>query len=139
MQTTMVKTLLLKVNYHMYLEVIYILCCKVTLWRSYFNFLHPETQVQEMQKRIEKLRRRFMEIKYYSLYFLLLGSLSNYNDDVRWQLQKNALNFFQILPANSVRKCIEISWENFYVDIVAKRIDLSCLTFCLLSGRSYSH
>ena len=126
-------------RYHMYLEVIYILCCKVTLRRSYFNFLHPETQVQEMQKRIEELKRGFMEIKYYNLYFLLLGSLNNYNDDIRWQLQKNAPIFFQILPANSVRKCIEISWENFYADIGAKRIDLSCLSFCLLSGRSYSH
>ena len=72
MQISMVKTLLLKVNYHMYLEVIYILCCKATLQRSYFNFLHPETQVQEMQKRIEELRRGSTEIKYCSLYFLVL-------------------------------------------------------------------
>ena len=29
----------------------------------------------------------------------------------------NDLNFYQILSTNFLRKCIEISLENFYVDI----------------------
>ena len=29
----------------------------------------------------------------------------------------NDLNFYQILSTSSLRKCIEISLENFYVDI----------------------
>ena len=39
--------------------------------------------------------------------------ISNYNDHVR----ENALIFYQILSTNSLRKCIEISLENLYVDI----------------------
>ena len=36
--------------------------------------------------------------------------------------RKNALTIFQILPTNSVRKCIEISLENLYATIGAKRV-----------------
>ena len=36
-----------------------------------------------------------------------------------FHLRENALIFYQILPTNSFRKCMEISLENFYVDIVA--------------------
>ena len=35
--------------------------------------------------------------------------------DITHHQKGNAL-VFQILPSNSVRKCIEISWENLYVD-----------------------
>ena len=33
-----------------------------------------------------------------------------------WSLGENALIFEQILSTNSVRKCMEISLENLYVD-----------------------
>ena len=33
-----------------------------------------------------------------------------------WSLRENALIFEQILSTNSVRKCMEISLENLYVD-----------------------
>ena len=36
-----------------------------------------------------------------------------------FHLRENALIFYQILPTNSFRKWMEISLENFYVDIVA--------------------
>ena len=32
-------------------------------------------------------------------------------------LRENALIFYQILSTHSLRKYIEISWENLYVDI----------------------
>ena len=32
--------------------------------------------------------------------------------------------FYQFLPTNSVRKCIEISLENLFVDIGAERVKL---------------
>ena len=34
-------------------------------------------------------------------------------------LRKYALIFYQILPTNSLRKCMEISSENLYADIGA--------------------
>ena len=36
--------------------------------------------------------------------------------DKLWELIKNALIYYQILSTNSLRKCIEISLENLYVD-----------------------
>ena len=36
-----------------------------------------------------------------------------------FHLRENTLIFYQILPTNSFRKWMEISLENFYVDIVA--------------------
>ena len=35
---------------------------------------------------------------------------------------KKALIFYQILSTNSLRKCMEISLENLYVDIGAKKV-----------------
>ena len=35
---------------------------------------------------------------------------------------KKALTFYQILSTNSLRKCTEISLENLYVDIGAKKV-----------------
>ena len=35
---------------------------------------------------------------------------------------KKALIFYQILSTNSLRKCMEISLENSYVDIGAKKV-----------------
>ena len=38
---------------------------------------------------------------------------------------ENALIFKQILPTNSLRKCMVISLENLYVDIGAQRVKRS--------------
>ena len=38
---------------------------------------------------------------------------------------ENALIFKQILPTNSIRKCMVISLENLYVDIGAQRVKRS--------------
>ena len=35
---------------------------------------------------------------------------------------KKSLIFYQILSTNSLRKCMEISLENLYVDIGAKKV-----------------
>ena len=36
--------------------------------------------------------------------------------------EKNALIFYQILSTHSLRKCMEISLENLYVDTGAQRV-----------------
>ena len=46
--------------------------------------------------------------------------------------RENALIFFQILSTNSLRKCVDISLENLYMDIgdlrvMGKTADESCL------------
>ena len=35
---------------------------------------------------------------------------------IKWSPKKNALIFYQILSTHSLRKCMEISLENLYVD-----------------------
>ena len=41
------------------------------------------------------------------------------NNNIIDHLRENALLFYQILSTHSLRKCIEISLENLYVDIGA--------------------
>ena len=56
-----------------------------------------------------------------------------------WELTKwlpkelNAQIIFQILPTNSVRKCIEISLENLYAAIGAKRVKEALLDVVRMS------
>ena len=38
---------------------------------------------------------------------------------IKWSQREKSLIFYQILSTNSLRKCIEISLENLYVDIGA--------------------
>ena len=38
---------------------------------------------------------------------------------IKWSQSEKSLIFYQILSTNSIRKCIEISLENLYVDIGA--------------------
>ena len=45
---------------------------------------------------------------------------------LKWYPSKNALIFYQILLTHSVRKCIEISLENLYVDTGAWRVKSVC-------------
>ena len=39
------------------------------------------------------------------------------------QLARESSSYYQILPTNSLRKCMEISLENLYVDTGLKAID----------------
>ena len=44
----------------------------------------------------------------------------NENESNDHQQGENALIYYQILSTNSVRKCMEISQENLYVDLGAQ-------------------
>ena len=44
------------------------------------------------------------------------NNIDTLSRDKLWELIKNALIYYQILSTNSLRKCIEISLENLYVD-----------------------
>ena len=42
---------------------------------------------------------------------------------IKWSQREKSLIFYQFLPTNSVRKCIEISLENLFVDIGLKGLN----------------
>ena len=44
------------------------------------------------------------------------NNIDTLSRDKLWELIRNALIYYQILSTNSLRKCIEISLENLYVD-----------------------
>ena len=48
---------------------------------------------------------------------------------IKWSQREKSLIFYQILSTNSLRKCIEISLENLYVDIGAKRVKADVASF----------
>ena len=50
---------------------------------------------------------------------------------IKWSQREKSLIFYQILSTNSLRKCIETSLENLYVDIGAKRVNNSLLNIQL--------
>ena len=57
------------------------------------------------------------DFNYPSFFVQVLSDQHQFSQN--FHLRENALIFYQILPTNSFRKCMEISLENFYVDIVA--------------------
>ena len=57
------------------------------------------------------------DFNYPSFFVQVLSDQHQFSQN--FHLRENALIFYQILPTNSFRKCMEISLENVYVDIVA--------------------
>ena len=55
------------------------------------------------------------DFNYPSFFVQVLSDQHQFSQN--FHLRENALIFYEILPTNSFRKCIEISLENLYVDI----------------------
>ena len=53
-------------------------------------------------------------IFYLQYQYIIKKNVMRFN---KYHLRENALIFYQILPTNSLRKCIKISLENLYVVI----------------------
>ena len=122
MQINMVKTLLPKVNYHMYLEVIYILCCKVTLRRSYFNlFLASWDSSARNVKKDRGIKKRIHRNQI--LFIVLLGTTVKPRLMVTWVIWSPSyyghfvFAIWQKLPVISCKKKTSLIRLNFFLPI----------------------